>query len=168
MQAAFARRSAEDWAAFLEHRAAELCSGGRLVVIGGAADEQGLLRPDERARMVVPTWNRRPVDFLAPFGTPQAAGLVLGAHGLHVLPGQFWAAYQTDGDLAQYAHSYVEFFDPAFAPSLLSALDPDRAAPDRTAIAAGLDEALRKLIEASPQQASCRWHVMVLEMTKPD
>ena len=40
--------------------------------------------------------------------------------------------------------------------------------PDRTAIAAGLDEALRKLIEASPQQASCRWHVMVLEMTKPD
>lgn len=189
VQAAFARRSAEDWAAFLGHRAAELCPGGRIVVIGGAADEQGqsgadglmdlanaalarlveqgLLRPAERARMVVPTWNRRPVDFLAPFGTPQAAGLAVGAHGLHVLPDQFWAAYQADGDLAQYARSYVGFFDAAFAPSLLSALDPDRTAPDRTAIAAALDEALRKLIEVSPRQASCRWHVMVLELTKP-
>lgn len=188
VQAEFARRAAEDWAAFLGHRGAELCPGGRVVVIGGAADdqgdggadglmdlanaaltrlvEQGRLRPGEHGRMVVPTWNRRVSEYLDPFGTPEAAGLALGAHELHILPDQFWATYQASGDLAAYARSYVEFFAAAFAPSLLSALDPDRTAAERAVVAGGFDETLGILIEVAPEQASCRWRVLVMELVK--
>ena len=188
VQAAFARRAAEDWAGFLGHRAVELCPGGRLVVIGGAADdrgdggadglmdlantaltrlvEQGRLSPDEHGRMVVPTWNRRPSEYLAPFGTATAAGLTLGEHALHVLPDQFWASYRATGDLAAYARSYVDFFAAAFAPSLLSALDPGRSPVDRAAIAGDLAAALATLVQQHPEQASCQWRVLVMDVAK--
>ena len=37
----FARQSERDWQAFLDHRGQELRPGGRLVVLGGASDDEG-------------------------------------------------------------------------------------------------------------------------------
>src|SRR4029453_17482115 len=79
-RAAFEEQSAADWDAFLTARAAELHSGGQMVVVGGAAADDGSsgaghlmnalnqtvqaevasgeVREDEYLAMNVPTWNR--------------------------------------------------------------------------------------------------------------
>jgi hypothetical protein len=189
VRAAFARQAADDWVAFLGHRAAELRPGGRLVVVGGAADDagdggadglmdlantalrqlvtHGRLSEPEYARMVVPTWNRRPADYLAPFGTPAAAGLTVEAQQFDILPDRFWAAYQSSGDTAAYAGAYADFFAAAFTPSLLSALDPARPDRERAALAAALDDGLRRLIAEQPAKATTHWRLLTLHLAKP-
>jgi hypothetical protein len=86
---AFAQQSEQDWQAFLDHRAHELRPGGRLVVLGGASDDEGrsgveglmdlanaplqgmvdggTLRSVEYERMVIPTYNRTLKEFEARF-----------------------------------------------------------------------------------------------------
>lgn len=189
VRAAFARRSAEDWATFLGHRAAELRPGGRLVVLAGAADAggdggadglmdladlalrdlvaEGVLAAAERGRMVVPTWNRRPEDFIAPFAAGAAGGLVLESHALHVLADAFWPAYEATGDADAYAATATDFFTAAFAPSLLAALDPGRGAAARAEIGAALGRALRERVRREPARASCRWRVFAMAIAKP-
>jgi hypothetical protein len=78
---AFARQSEGDWQAFLDHRSHELRPGGRLVVLGGASDDEGgsgaeglmdmanaalqemvdsgTLRSSEYGRMVIPTYTAK-------------------------------------------------------------------------------------------------------------
>jgi hypothetical protein len=191
VQAAFARRSAEDWAAFLGHRAVELRPGCQLVLLVGAADDAGDSGADgfmdlanaalrslvdhrrvtqaEYGRMVIPTWNRRPADFLAPFAGSGAGagGLGLRDHRLDILPDAFWAAYQASGDVEAYAKAYTDFFAAAFGPSLLSALDPRRPAADRGAVSAAFAEVLHASIARDPARASCRWRVFTMVIAKP-
>lgn len=86
---ALRERSASDWRAFLTYRARELRTSGRLVVVGGAARDDGMsdaeglmdmanaalqtmvedgdLQQAEYARMTIPTWDRTTAEFLEPF-----------------------------------------------------------------------------------------------------
>ncbi|HET7446066.1 MAG TPA: hypothetical protein VFJ57_15575 [Solirubrobacterales bacterium] len=94
---ALREQSATDWRAFLTHRARELRPGGRLVVVGGAALDDGSsgaeglmemansalqelitageLTEAEYVAMTIPTWNRTTPEFLAPLESGEAGGL---------------------------------------------------------------------------------------------
>ncbi len=183
--AAFARQSARDWREFLRHRATEMRPGARLVVIGGASDPcgasgadglmdmanaalrdlvaDGRLSADEYRRMTIPTYNRTPAEFTAPFadGT-STAGLTLLHQQLDVLADPILAAYQATGDRDAFAAAYADFFEAAFGPSVFSALGPERTAEQRRTIARQFRDRLVREIGANPQAASCAWRVFTM------
>lgn len=187
--AAFAAQSARDWEMFLGHRSVELRPGASLVVIAGASDPggdsgadglmemtavslrelvtTGLLRAHELAGMVIPTWNRTPKEFLAPFGTTAAAGLQLVAHELSLVPDPFWPAYVESGESSPFALAWSEFVLAAFGPSLWASLDADRTAEDRETISAALGTELTRHILADPEAATTAWRVFTMRIVKP-
>ena len=181
-------QSAADWRAFLAARAAELRPGGRMVVVGGAALDDGssgaeglmdmantalgglvsvgLLAEDEYARMTIPTWNRTEAEFVAPFAAGEAGGLELRRHTLRTLDDPYLAAYRSDGDADAFATAVAGFFQAAFEPSLWSALDPSRDGPARAVLATRFNGRLRTAIAADPGRAACTWHVVVLDIAR--
>jgi hypothetical protein len=187
--AAFARRSAQDWRDFLAHRAAEMRAGARLVVIGGAADEsgdsgadglmdmanaalqalvaEGALRASEYREMVIPTYNRTPAEFAAPFaGGRGVDGLRLEHGGLQILDDPIWAQYRRTNDLGAFVAAYVEFFEAAFAPSVFSALDPGRTETERQRIGRQFAHKLAAAVAADPAAAVCRWRTFTMLIAK--
>jgi hypothetical protein len=182
-------QSAADWQAFLAHRAAELRTGGSLIVTGGAAaddgtsgaeglmamandalaqlEDTGELRSAERERITIPTWNRTAAEFLAPFDSrPQPDGLDLRRHTFCTLPDSYLNAYEQDGDVDRYTTAVADFFRAAFEPSLWAQLDQDRDASERKQLAAGFHERLRAKIAADPGRAATSWHVMAMEISR--
>lgn len=177
-------QSAADWRAFLTNRSRELRSGGRLVVVGGAALDDGSsgaeglmemansalqelitggeLSEEEYVAMTIPTWNRTTAEFLAPFEAGDAGDLELRRHAARSLPDAYFAAYGKDGDLDAYAANVAGFFRAAFEDSLWSALDPART--DGDALRSRFDELLRERIATDPASAACEWHVVVLDV----
>ncbi len=171
----FAARAREDWAAFLGHRAVELIPGGRLVVAGGAADEHGdpganglmdlanealrglvadgRLDRGDYERMVIPTYNRTPEEYVAGF---ESSGLRLETWSLDVLPDPYREAFERDGDAKRFGQAWADFFRAAYEPSLFGELDPSR----RDAVADEFAGALAARAGADPDRASCRWRVM--------
>jgi len=173
-------QSGADWLAFLRGRARELRPSGRLVVLGGAAQddgrsgaeglmdmangalgqlvEAGALTPAEHERMTIPTWNRTEAEFVAPFEAGELDGeLTLLRHELRWLPDGYFEAYAADGDLDAYTGAVAGFFRAAFEQSLWAALDSGRSEADRAALAASFHERLRAAIVADPERAACRW-----------
>jgi hypothetical protein len=182
-------QSEADWQAFLGHRAAELRSGGRLIVSGGAAADDGAsgaeglmtmandalaqledareLRSAERERMTIPTWNRTVAEFLAPFDSrAHTDGLDLRRHTFCTLPDPYMSAYKQNGDLDRYSTAVADFFRAAFEPSLWAQLDPNRDATERKQLAAGFHERLRASIAADPRRAATSWHVLLMEIAR--
>ncbi len=189
-RAAFARQSAQDWRDFLSHRAAELRPGARLVVIGGASDEAGdsganglmdmanavlrdlvfvgRLSADEYRRMTIPTYNRTPAEFTAPFADGTASGLTLLHRQLDTLADPLWAQYRQSSDLDAFAAAYAAFFEAAFEPSVFSALAEGRGADERQALIRQFRDGLKAKIAAAPEQASCAWRVFTMLIAKDD
>lgn len=188
-ESALRAQSRRDWQLFLESRAAELRKSGRLVVVGGAARDDGSsgaeglmtmandalrrltdageLRDAEYRRMTIPTWNRTTAEFRAPLETGDAgAGLELRRHAFRTLSDPYFAAYQQDEDVDRYARAQADFFHAAFEPSLWAALDPERTQAGREQIAGHFGEELRSSIASDPAAAACEWHVVVLEIEK--
>lgn len=187
---ALRERSARDWRVFLEHRSHELRPTGRLIVIGGAARDDGSsgaeglmnaasaslcelvtagqVSEEEYRRMTIPTWNRTLAEFISPFDAGEFAGsLELRRSALRLLPDRYFEAYERDRDLERYASSVAGFFRAAFEESLLACLDPERSSgPVREAIAAAFRAGLRERIAADPEAAACRWHVAVLDIAR--
>jgi hypothetical protein len=180
-------RSAADWRNFLAARALELRQSGRLVVIGGAAlddgssgaeglmemannalrelVDSGKLHPAEYARMTIPTWNRTTAEFIEPFESQSP--LKLRRHEERTLPDVYLAAYREDGSLDRYASAVAGFFRAAFDDSLWGALDPTTTQARKEEIAARFEELLRQRIAADAESAACEWHVVVLDIAKP-
>ena len=186
---AFARQSEGDWQTFLDHRSHELRPGGRLVVLGGASDddgssgaeglmdmanatlqemvEGGTLRSGEYERMVIPTYNRTLKEFEAPFSASQKdSPLELESSSEVVLPDPFWPAYEQSGDARAFAADYEEFFRAAFGPSLFGTLDADRTPQEHEQISDAFYDSLRKKVAADPATAACHWHVVLLLIAK--
>jgi hypothetical protein len=182
-------RSARDWHSFLSNRAAELRPSGRLVVIGGAAQDDGqsgaeglmeaadgalrglvatgVIAESEYARMTIPTWNRTLAEFVAPFEAGEFEGtLELRRSDLRWLPDRYFEAYSRDGDLDAYVESVADFFRAAFEQSLLACLDSERDSAARESIATAFRAALRERIAADPEAAACRWHVALLDIAR--
>jgi hypothetical protein len=186
---AFARQSEGDWRAFLDHRSHELRPGGRLVVLGGASDDEGgsgaeglmdmanaalqemvdggTLRSSEYERMAIPTYNRTLKEFQAPFSAGSAdSTLELESSNEVVLPDPFWPEYEQSGDTHAFAADYEEFFRAAYGPSLFGELDTARAPQERQQIADAFYDSLRKKVAADPARAVCNWHVVLLLIAK--
>jgi hypothetical protein len=179
------QRSAADWHDFLAARAGELQPSGRLVVVGGAALDDGSsgaeglmemanaslaemvdggqLERSEYERMTIPTWNRTPAEFLEPFESGAADGLELRRHAARSLPDPYLAAYRENGNLDAYVESVAGFFRAAFGDSLWAGLE----SPSRTAaVESAFDGLLRERIAADPEAAACEWHVVVLDIAR--
>jgi hypothetical protein len=183
---AFAEQSATDWRAFLDGRAAELRPGGQLVVVGGAARDDGgsgadalmdalndavqsevasgALEQAEYDGMNVPTWNRTLAEFRAPFADP-ALGLVLEESELRSLPDQYLAAYRESGDAAAFGEAVSTFLRAFTEPSLFAGLD--RTTDQRTSIADRVYAAVRARAAADPPAMETTWNVAVLRITRP-
>lgn len=182
---AFARQSATDWRAFLDARADELRPGGQLVIVGGAARDDGTsgadalldalnhalqsevdagaITPPEHDAMNVPTWNRTLAEFRAPFDDPRL-GLTLEESELRSLPDPYLAAYRDSGDAAAFGDSVSGFLRAFTAPSLFDGLD--RPDAERDAIADRVYAAVRERAAADPPAMETIWHVAVLRIAR--
>jgi hypothetical protein len=185
---AFRERAREDWLAFLSCRARELRPGGQLVVVGGAAAPDGSsgaealmgtlseearalagagrVRPDELARMTVPTWNRTPDEFAAPL-RDGSTGLELLEQDAAQLRDPFRAALERDGDRDAFANAVTGFVRAFTEPSLLAGLDPGRPEADRAAIGDELYERVRARARRSPDDVRADWRVVALRLSRP-
>ena len=186
---AFAAQSASDWDAFLGARAAELRPGGELVVVGGAAADDGssgatrlmksvndALRAEvadgsvtasEYESMDVPTWNRTLAEFVAPFaadGSATAAGVTLLEQELVAVPDAYLAAYRDDGDAARFADAVSGFVRAFTEPSLFG--DLDRPAEQRAAIVDRVYARVRAEAIADPEAFETIWHVALLRIRR--
>jgi hypothetical protein len=184
-----ARRAAADWAGFLDHRAHELRAAGRLVVLGGASDQDGdsgadgimdmandclqamvgdrWLRSDEYAGMMIPTYRRTPEEYLQPFfGQEVNEDLELEDHSLVLLPDLLYERYEEDGDLDAYAARRAQQFLATYGTSLFAALDADRSADDYRSLVEQLGEGLQRRVKEDPVRARCHWRVCQLLIAK--
>ncbi|WP_175499920.1 MULTISPECIES: hypothetical protein [unclassified Streptomyces] len=186
---ALEERSRADWEAFLTHRARELRSGGQLVVLGGAADDdgssgaeglmaaadavldgmvrEGLVTPSEYTRMTIPTWNRTAAEFLAPLRSgPSAGDFRVEEHELVALPDLLLAELRDTGDVRDFAGQVTGFFQAAFQPSLFSALDPGRGPLAVHALGEAFASGMRTRVAADPGAVETRWRVFLLRLTR--
>ncbi|MFC8272689.1 hypothetical protein ACFUJR_09115 [Streptomyces sp. NPDC057271] len=186
---ALKEQSRSDWEAFLTHRARELRSGGQLVVLGGAAADdgssgaeglmdtagavladltrEGLITSVEYAGMTIPTWNRTREEFLAPLRDgPLAELLRVEEHDLVVLPDILLGHLRETGDVQGYAEQVTAFFQAAFQPSLFSALDPGRGGSDVDALADAFAAGMRARVAADPEAVETHWHVVPLRIAR--
>ncbi|MBW5481819.1 class I SAM-dependent methyltransferase [Streptomyces bambusae] len=186
---ALKEQSRSDWEAFLTHRARELRPGGQLVVLGGAAADdgssgadglmdtaeavladlvrQGLIGSAEHARMTIPAWNRTREEFLAPLRAgPLAEVLRVEEYDLVVLPDILLGQLRETGDVQGFADEVTGFFQAAFQPSLFSALDPGRAPGEVDAVAEAFAAGMRTRVAADPEAVETHWHVVPLRIAR--
>jgi len=186
IRAELQRQSALDWRAFLGHRANELRRTGRLIVLGGANDDDGIsgaeglmdaangslralvstgeLRPSEYRRMTIPTWNRSLAEFTEPFSGGDRQRLELRRAELCALPDPYYEAYRVDGDLETYVDAVVGAFRAAFEESLWATMDADRDATTRAQIRDSFAAQLSRRIAADPQRCVTTWRVVILDI----
>jgi hypothetical protein len=142
---AFNRQLAEDWRTFLTHRAKELRTGGRLVILTPSRDHNGLhgtealqdhandvlatlvgegfLSAAERGRMVLTAHPKSLGDLMEPFTTGSYQDLVAEHCDVTLGPDHVWAAYEDHRDPARLAAQHAAFFRITFGPTLASTLD---------------------------------------------
>jgi hypothetical protein len=146
VRAAFYHQAADDWRCFLIHRAAELRTGGRLVVLSMALDDRGnfgyrpacaaiygavldlvdqsFITKEEARRMVIPTVGRSRQDFIAPFAENGSfAGLTLDEIEVFYGEDRIWAEFQGHGDAGMYAARWAAFSRASVCPTLAASLD---------------------------------------------
>lgn len=186
---AFARQSAADWEAFLTARAAELRPGGQVVVVGGAALDDGTSGAEalmdalndairaavadgsvtdaEYAGMNVPTWNRTLPEFSRPFepgGPASDAGLTLLEQSVALVPDQYLSAYRADHDATAFASAVTGFLRAFTEPSLFETLD--RPAAARSAVADAVYGRVQATLTHDPERYETVWRVALLRMAK--
>ncbi|MFI5048088.1 MAG: hypothetical protein ACHQIG_13560, partial [Acidimicrobiia bacterium] len=182
---AFRTQSAEDWNDFLHARAIELHAGAQMVIVGGAASDDGAsgaealmdalhravrravdagdVTADEYARMNVPTWNRTLAEFAAPFapgGAAAAGDLTLVECSLVEVPDAYLTAYRADDDAAVFADAVSAFVRAFTEPSLFGTLD--RPTAERDALAVRVYTDVREQLAADPRSFETVWRVALL------
>ncbi|MGH9277578.1 MAG: hypothetical protein ACRD12_05665, partial [Acidimicrobiales bacterium] len=185
---ALAAQSAADWRSFLANRAVELRRGGQLVIVGGAAADDGArsaeglmnalndaiaaavadgrLGENDYAAMTIPTWNRTLADFAAPFASVAelADVLTLEEHALHVLPDPFLADYERSGDAAAFADAETAFLRGFTEPSLFGTLQ--RPPDERRTLADAVYAQVRDRAAEHPVRVATNWRVAVLRIAR--
>jgi hypothetical protein len=178
---AFERQGAEDWKFFLSLRANELRSGGRLVIVLPALNDDGVagfeplfrqanealsemvsegaVTADERGRMVLGAYPRRRSQLLAPFTTNgEFCGLTVEHCELSLLADPAWAEYERDGNKEMLVNRHAGFFRAIFVPSLASAVDE----VSRRVFADRLEEKLKRRLAERPEPHHSFVQTMVL------
>jgi hypothetical protein len=171
--AEFDRQAALDWKAFLSLRANELRSGGRLLVVQPALDDDGRLgnedlynhangllaemadggeiKPEERARMVLGVYPRRRRDLLAPFEQEgEFQQLTVEDCELSLHSDAAWADYERDHNRDVWASRQARFFRATFPSSLMLGLTNAGDADKRHAFADQLEDRLKRRLVSHP------------------
>ena len=144
--AAFARQAAEDWHAFLVHRADELRPGGQLVVLSMAKTDngdfgyrlvidaligalmdlaaEGVVSAAEIEKMAIPTYGRTRAEFTAPFAdSGNIAGLALASIEIFLGEDHIYEDYERDRDAGAFGRRWAAFVRASTFPTLAQALE---------------------------------------------
>jgi hypothetical protein len=182
---AYSRQAALDWNDFVAFRGRELAPGGRLVVLTLALDadgrpgfaglmqalleslhrlvDNGVLRPDELRRMVIPTVGRTEKEFLAPFApSGRFEGLSVDQIELFEAEDLFWSRHLAGGEAARLGAAWAAFARAAIFPTLATALDADREGPDAAAFVDTLESEVAAHLAATPQRMTIPLATVVL------
>lgn len=182
---AYARQAALDWNDFVAFRGRELAPGGRLVVLALALDAEGLpgfaalmqallaalhrlvdngmLGPEELARMVIPTVGRTEKDFLAPFApSGRFEGLSVEHLELFEAEDLFWSRYCADGAAARFGAAWAGFARAAIFPTLTAALNAGPQGPQAAAFVDALESEVAAHLAAAPQRMTVPLAAVVL------
>src|SRR5262249_23791219 len=182
---AFDRQAAADWKKFLSLRATELRPGGRLVIALPALADDGttpftilmdhanaviaqlvaerVITANEREQMILPVYERRKCDLLAPFARDGKFERLMVEHcSISVLPDTAWTDYQLDKDVETFVRKRVQFFRATFAPSLTLALTQTRTPEQRQTFVLRLEADLARRIAAEPARIDLPVAMIVL------
>jgi hypothetical protein len=188
VRAEFEAQAAADWVCFLELRATELRSGGKLVVVvPGVSDtgehgfgpvlddaneslarlvESGLVKAEERARMVHGAMVRSSRDLLAPFSRDgRFCGLVAEHCNVYAVEDVAWRDYERDGDVGALAAKRAAFFRVTYGPTLAGALSPEGDSQRRRAFLEALEDGVRVRQAEHPAQMNSFVATIVLSKT---
>lgn len=144
--AAFARQAAEDWHAFLLHRADELKPGGQLVVLSMARTDdgdfgyklvvdaligalmdlaaEGEVGAAEIEKMAIPTYGRTRAEFTTPFAdSGTIAGLALASIEIFLGEDHIYEDYERDGDAGAFGRRWAGFVHASTFPTLAQSLE---------------------------------------------
>ena len=144
----YARQAAEDWRTFLHHRARELRSGGRLIVLTMALTaegdfgyrrvldamygtllqlvDDGFLSASELHRMSIPTVGRSLSDLEAPFSDGRFAGLSIEHANVFLGEDPVFNQFERDGDAKAFGARWAAFSRASVFPTLALSLDGGR------------------------------------------
>ena len=187
VRAAFDLQASDDWRLFLSLRARELRTGGRLVVVlPGLSDEgvtgfeplfnsaneilgemvdEGLVRADERKRMVLGAYPRRRAQLIEPFAQEgQFQTLTVERCELLELPDAAWTDYQLDSNVESLGSRHAAFFRAIFVPSLALAISDTGG---RLAFADRLEQKLIRRLCERPAPFHSFVQTMVLAKKAP-
>ncbi len=162
--AAFARQGNADWRTILTHRASEMKSGGRLVLVNFCRDEQGhylghtggvnmfgmfnqlwrellaagAIGEREYRAMTPPQYYKKLGEFPGPLLDPadplNKAGLRLEHAEARIVPCPYAAEFRRHGDAAVFAKAYIPTMRSWTESTFFAALDAGRSPPERQAI----------------------------------
>ncbi len=167
VRAEFEIQAAADWESFLALRAVELRTGGKLVVVvpgindagefgfGPAMDdanvtlselvEAGLIKAEERARMVHGALLRSSRDLLAPFARDRRfCGLAVEHCDVYAVEDVAWRDYERDGDAGALAAKRASFFRVTYGPTLAGALSSENDPERRRTFLEKLEDGVRR------------------------
>ena len=179
--AAFTVQGREDWRTILLHRARELVSGGRLVLVNFCRDEQGrylgntggvnmfdafnriwqsflddgAIGRDEYANMTLPQYYNRVEEFSAPLidptGAVHRAGLRLKRIETGIVPCPYAAEFRRHGDAAAFAKAYIPTLRSWSESTYFGALSSGRPLEERQAIIERFYGAYETMVRDNPQ-----------------
>jgi hypothetical protein len=179
--AAFARHGNADWHAILLHRARELTSGGRLVLVNFCRDPQGRflgstggvnmfdtfaelwrrLRSEgkigdaEYRAMTLPQYYKSLEEFTAPLTDPgdpvHQAGLRLELAETRIVPCPFAAELRRHGDAAAFAKAYIPTLRSWTESTFYAGLAADRPEAERRRIIDDYYAAYEELVRKNPE-----------------
>jgi hypothetical protein len=181
----FERQAAGDWEAFLALRAAELRSGGRLVVVLPAHNDrgspgfmnlmdhanavlaemvaEGAISIGERERMILGSYSRKRSELLAPFARAgHFHGLSVEACEMFANPDSAWEDFERDGNKEALAAKHASFFRSTFVPSLATALGPTRSGEELGAFGNRLEVGLKDRLAQQPAAIELAVQAIVL------
>lgn len=168
----YEQQSAEDWRAFLTHRARELRPGGRLVVLTMALTPQGdfgyrpilmamyaaleqfvregFISEAELRNMVIPTVGRSLTQLKHPFSEGRFAGLSIDHAEVFSGPDLIWEDFERDRDAKAYGARWAAFSRASVLPTLALALAG--AAERKTEFMSRLENDMTMRLAAAPER----------------
>jgi hypothetical protein len=188
VRAEFEVQAAADWERFLALRAAELRTGGRLVVIvPGISDagefgfgpaledanatlaelvDAGQIEGGERARMVHGALLRSSRDLLAPFARDgRFCGLAAEHCDVYAVEDVAWLDYERDHDAEALAARRAAFFRVTYGPTLAGALSSADDQERRSAFLKALEDGVKRRQAEHPSPMNSFIAAIVLAKT---
>ena len=183
----FLEQARRDWRHFLDLRATELRTGGRMVVVVATVDDDGVcggehaldgldeaLRAEvalgaisgrEAGDVVVPNFFLSRQELEAPFAERALSGrLRLVEHIRLTSPDPLWSAFEESRDAGRLAVSFAGWVRAFSQSSLLAALGAERSADERQRLVNRIYAAVETRVRARPESARCTWRMAALHV----